>query len=861
MTDTNQKEVAQSPWRNLWHRYGVHIAVVIFFTILSLAYFSPATFEGRELFQQDVAGASGTAQDVRNHEAETGERSYWTNSLFGGMPMYQISPSYPSTELLQKAQNIGTMRSPFDLMGTYAWLLFAMMVGFYIFMQSLRQKVIPSVIGALLWTFSSYFLILIIAGHIWKLTALCFIPPTIAGMIWCYRGEYLKGGFVAALFTALQVLANHVQMSYYFLFVMGAFFVAFLVEAIKQKQLKRFGLASLTLVGAGLLGVAINLTNLYHTYQYSKETMRGGSELTLRQVDGSNRAEHENKNGLDKAYITQWSYGKGETWSLLIPNIKGGASGYLGNSEQVEQIINQEVRQPDLRQYVASQNQYWGDQPFTAGPVYVGAFVMALFILGCVRVKGPIKWVLLTTTILSILLSWGHNLMWLSDLFIDYFPMYNKFRTVSSILVIAEFSIPALAIMGLVELMRHPQETVRDKWAMGLSLGLTAGAALLFALMPSMFFDFLSQNEQNAFAEAMVQNPQVYGELIDGLVAVRTSIFRSDAWRSFAVIVLSIIPIALYVYRKLPALPTLILVGLISLVDLWTVDKRYLNDEHFISSHEVHKQAAPKTEADEQILMDKSQGYRVLNLSVNTFNDATTSRWHHSIGGYHPAKLQRYQDLIDYQLVKRNPNVLAMLNTKYVIIPEEKAGVIAFPNPTTYGPAWIVNEILWVDDANAEMRALDSTDLRHIAVIDKRFASTALRSLSAHNDSTARISLKGHTPNRLVYETESKVASLAVLSEIYYPHGWEATVDGKPVEIARANYVLRAIPLPAGKHTLELRFAPHSIRNTERIATVALFLLIALALALIIKPFVHRKRNDRFKAGLFSAKNSERLNE
>lgn len=839
MTETNQNQQSQNRCPRLWRRYGVPVAVILFFAALSLAYFTPATFQGRELFQQDVAGASGTAQDVRDHEKATGEHSYWTNSLFGGMPMYQISPSYPSTQALQKAQYVGTLRLPFDLLGSYAWLLFAMLGGFYLFMRSLRQKILPSIIGAVMWTFSSYFLILIVAGHIWKLTALCFIPPTIAGMVWCYRGEYLKGGFVTALFVALQILANHVQMSYYFLFVMTALFVAFLVEAIQQKQLKRFGIASLTLLFAGIVGVAINLTNLYHTYQYSQETMRGGSELTLKQQEGGNSASHENKSGLDKDYITRWSYGKGETWSLLVPNVKGGGSGYMGASEKTAEIIIDKVSHPEIRSYVASSNHYWGDQPFTAGPVYVGAFVLTLFIFGCIRVKGPIKWALLAATILSVLLSWGHNLMWLTDLFIDYFPMYNKFRTVSSILVIAEFTIPALAILGLSELLRHPEEALKDKWAIGLSLGLTAGAALLFALSPSLFFDFLSVQEQNHFTQVMAKNPQVYGQVIDSLTSVRMAIFQADAWRSSLIIVLSVIPIVLYLYRKLSAIPTLLLVGAITLIDLWVVDKRYLNDVHFISSQMVKAQAAPKSIADELILADKTPGFRVLNLSVDTFNDATTSRWHHSVGGYHAAKLQRYQDLIDHQLSKRNPRVLAMLNTRYLLIPDEKGQPQVIPNAATYGPAWFVSEIKWVEDANAEMKALDTLDLRNIAVIDKRFDSQTLRSIPKLTDSTARIDIESHTPNKLVYRTESKEPALAVLSEIYYPHGWKATIDGQRVDIVRANYVLRAIAIPAGEHRLELSFEPDSIHRTERIAYVMFYLLVAAAIALVLKQFVH----------------------
>lgn len=824
---------AKLSWRKIWP----YAAVVLLFVTISLAYFYPASFDGRVLFQGDVAGASGTAQDVRDWQEQSGEHSYWTNSLFGGMPMYQIAPSYPSTGTLQTIQDVLTLRKPVYLLGTYAWMLFALMGGFFLFLRSLRVRILPSVIGSVAWAFSSYFLILIMAGHIWKLTALCFIPPTLAGMVWVYNGKRLAGGVVMAFFTALQVLANHVQMSYYFLFVMFFLVLAFLAEAVRTKRVRSFLLSTGVVIIAGLVGVAVNSTNLFHTYQYGKETMRGGSELTLKQSGNVvDQASHENKNGLDKAYITQWSYGIGETWTLLVPNVKGGASGYLGYNEKAMNEVN-----PAYAQTIGQMNQYWGDQPFTAGPVYVGAFVLFLFILSCFIVKGPVKWALLAATVLSILLSWGHNLMWLTSFFIDHFPLYDKFRTVSSILVIAEFTIPALAVLALVEIVRVGAPILNRERAGWITAAvLTLGASLLFALVPSVF-SLLSGEEEMMFREA-AGHPEA-GAIKTALTDVRADIMAADAWRSFGILLACGALLLLFLKKKLQATPMLIGVAVITLLDLWTVDKRYLNDEHFIDPTLVSQRAAPLTEADKQILADKTPGFRVLNLTVDTYNDATTSRWHRSIGGYHAAKLQRYQDLIEHQLSKGNREVVNMLNTKYIIVPGENQQPVPMLNPDAYGPAWPVSSIKWVKNADEEMTALDTGSLsRSIAVVDERFASDNLRKLPALTDSTASIRLTEYTPNKQVYETSGAQAMLGVFSEIYYPHGWTATIDGQPASIIRANYVLRALELPAGQHRVEFRFDPRSLHITEAIAKTALVLLLLGIVASVLYPFVLRKK-------------------
>ncbi|SJZ91525.1 membrane protein YfhO [Porphyromonas circumdentaria] len=824
-TDTMNSNALLQRLKVLWP-YAV---IIVLFGIIATTYFMPATWEGRVLFQQDVAGASGNGQDVRDYEAATGEHSYWTNSLFGGMPMYQISPSYPSTEALSKAEKVYTLRWPLRLMGESPWLLFAMMIGFFLLLKSLQVRNIPATIGALMWTFSSYFIILIAAGHIWKLTALAFIPPTLAGLIWIYRKRWLQGAFVLAFFTALQLLANHVQMTYYFLFVMGAMVIGWFIEAIRTHHISDFLRSTGVALIAGLIGIAINSSNLYHTYRYAQETMRGGSELTLDAEDASlaQRAEKA-QSGLDKEYITQWSYGVGETWSLLVPNIRGGASVPLGaNPKQIEDVA------PMYQQTIAGIPSYWGEQPFTSGPVYVGAFVCVLFLLGCFLVRGPIKWVMIAMTLLSILLSWGKNFMPLTNLFIDYFPLYNNFRAVSSILVIAELTIPLLAILGLVEVMKQPSILKEKKWATITAVGIPTVVLLLFIAVPDLFFSFLSSMEQEQLGQLILSNPEYIG-LRDALVGVRRSMLRSDALHALIVILLSSGIVWLYTKGKVKQVPVLILLGVITLVDLWLVDKRYLYDAMYQRPAQVAAMAAPQTEADRTILQDKTLGYRVWNMSVNSFNDATTSRWHRSVGGYHAAKLQRYQDLITHQLLKGNEEVVNMLNTRYIIQPDPETGMPkAFFNDRAYGPAWFAQSIKVVSDANSEMKALNTEDLRTTAIVDARFVDDNLKRLAPLSDSTANVTLIKHTPNEVEYLTSVGQDALLVCSEIYYPEGWIATVNGKEVPIIRVNYTLRGVIVPAGTHSLRLTFAPTSIATTERIAFGALILLLLLLLGAI----------------------------
>jgi len=831
---------------NILKRVWRDVAAVVLFAAISFAYFIMPTIQGKILYRNDSSAGKGLAREYTEYHERTGNDTRWTNSVFGGMPTYQMAPSYDSTDILS-----GVMSAYHLWLPENVWLLFVYLLGFYILLRAFDFRQHLAVLGSVIWAFSSYFLIIIAAGHIWKVYALAYLPPMIAGIVLAYRGKYLWGFILTALFTAFEIKANHVQMTYYYLFVVLFMVVAFLIDAIKSKVLARFLKATAVVAAAAMIGVAINASNLYHTWEYQKESMRGKSELVKK-----NTANQTNS-GLERDYITQWSYGIGETWTLLIPNAKGGASVPMVYNDIVQKKGN-----PMYMDIYRQLGQYWGEQPGTSGPVYVGAFVLMLFILSLFIVKGPMKWALLAATVLSVLLSWGKNFMPMTDFFIDYVPMYAKFRTVASILVIAEFTIPLLAMLGLKRIVEEPQLLGRKIKYLYISVALTAGVAALFAVAPGMFFDFVSSAELNALSQLPAEEQQ---SILTEVTGVRQAIFSADCWRSVGIILVGTLLLLLFKAGKLRARYMVGALAVLCLVDMWMVDKRYLNDSMFVPKSNREEPIAI-TSTDEAILQDKSLDYRVLNFASNTFNENETSYYHKSIGGYHPAKLRRYQEMVERYISREMQQtmsaiaeaggdmsqvdgeklcpVLNMLNTRYFILPLQGGQTIPLQNPYAFGNAWMVEKVSFADNANEEIDAVGKIDLRHEAVADKKFKQQlTLTPQQATPDSTTVITLTKYEPNQLTYDVKSKAGGVVVFSEIYYP-GWTATVDDQPVELARVDYILRALTIKGGSHKVVLSFFPKSVDTTETIAYAASALLL---LAIVAAAVAAWRRNKKEK--------------
>ena len=822
-----------------WKKCLPDVVAVVLFAVISFVYFMPADIDGRILYRHDSAAGRGAGQEMLQYQKQTGEQTRWTNALFSGMPTYQLAPSYNSTAVLNKAETAYHLWLPENV-----WYVFVYLLGFYILLRAFNFRDYMAALGAVIWAFSSYFFIIIAAGHLWKVMALAYLPPMIGGLVLAYRGKYLWGFLVTAIFSAFEVNANHIQMTYYYLFIILFMIIAWLVDALRKHEMARFCKATLTAVAAALVGICINISNLYHTYQYSQESMRGKSELVKK------NSANQTGSGLDRDYITQWSYGIDETMTLLVPNAKGGASVPLSQSPTAMAKADPQIEQ-QIPQLYNGLTQYFGTQPGTSGPVYVGAFVLFLFILGLFLVKGPMKWALLTATVLSVLLSWGHNFMGFTNLFLDYVPMYAKFRTVASILVIAEFTIPLLAMMMLKKINDEPEILTdkRNRKFLIASLVLTAGVAAMVAIAPSLMGPFVTEQEHQMLSGIQGMPPELLSAIFNNLTAMREAMVSADAWRSAGIIIIGAAILLLYSKKRLSSRFMVGAVALLCLIDMWQVNKRYLYDDMFVekSVREVPQQMSA---TDQIILRDKALDYRVLNLASNTFNENETSFYHKSIGGYHPAKLRRYQEMIDAyiepemqhmmpaiaqaagDMTKVNGDsvfpVLNMLNTKYFIVGLQNGQTVPVQNPYANGNAWFVDKISYVDNANEEIDAVGKLNLKHEAVADKKFEAQLGK--ATPETSTDLITLKAYEPNHLVYNVTSKNGGIIVFSEVYYP-GWTATVDGQQAELGRANYILRALNVKPGKHEVVLDFHPASLRKTEGIA-YASYGVLALILAL-----------------------------
>ncbi len=852
--DTKKESLTQviKNWLVKPQVWGSLIAIAVM-VIISLAFFYPDSIEGNQLRQHDMQQGLANGQEAKAFTEATGEDTRWTNSLFSGMPTFQIAPSYPSSGLYSWINVLYGCGLP-----SPSNLLFMMMIGFFILMLVMRVRWYYGLIGAVAWAFSTYFIIIIGAGHIWKFLTLTYVPPTIAGIILAYRRRYIAGGALCALFATLQISSNHVQMTYYFAFVIIGIMIAYLCKAIKDKTVGQWSKATVAVIAGGILAVAANIPSLYNTYEYSKETIRGGhSELSDADAGSTGK-------GLDRNYITQYSYGRGETLTLLIPNIKGGASARPEKGQMVPLSLTSVdgaddiIADKGLNQYESQYinyyvSQYFGEPESTNGPVYVGCIIVALFVLGCIIVKGPLKWALLLLTILSILLAWGRNFMSLTDLFIDIVPMYNKFRTPESILVIAEFCMPFLAILALQKLLTADADARRAMIRpFIISFGAVALLCLIGWLMPSFYGSGISEGDRQlsamitdgmkgqGYPDDVLSMLSIYNPKIASTVTeIRMSMVSSDALRSLIFIVLAAIPLTMILLGKKTLRPAVAggIVGLLIVADLYSVNKRYLSHDSFVESETIDTAAQfPLSDADRYILQDTTSNYRVMALG-SQFYAAAPSYHHKMIGGYHAAKLTRYQDMIERHLAplaagkgdQSDLNVVNMLNGRYILDPSGKV----IPNPAALGNAWIVDSIFYVNNADAEMNALDYIDPATVAVADVKFRDILGETLpKAQGDTVFETT---YAPNRLTYHASTVNGGIMVMSEVYFPWGWHATIDGNAIEIGRVDYLLRALRLPAGDHTIELTFDPESLRTTNTIAVTAVIIIyIALIAAVVI---------------------------
>ncbi len=811
----------------------INLGIILLFIILAYAYMFPL-LEGKALRMDDIEHYRGMSKELVDYREETGKEAIWTNSMFGGMPGYLISVNYPG--------NVGRyltvfMRKNFST----ASVIMLYLLGFYILLSSLKINRWLRVAGAMAFAFSSYFLIIIGAGHITKANAIAWLAPTIAGVLLAFRGKPVGGALLFAAAFSLELLSGHLQITYYGFLIIAILGVVELIFALREKKLPAFFKALLFLLAGAVLAVGMNFSRLYTTWEYSKDTIRGASELTS---DSENRTS-----GLDKDYVVQWSYGIDETLTLLIPNYKGGGSQiHPGTSSESFKALQQHgVQNP--RQTIQAVSMYHGDQPGTSGPVYVGAIVVFLFILGMFVVKGRIKWWLVSATVVSIVLSWGGNIMWLTSFLLDYLPFYNKFRAPSMTLVIAEFTMPLLGIIALNDILAGKVD--KSTWLSGFKWAfiITGGLSLLFAVIPGISGDFSNAYDAMRFPDW----------LIDSVLADRKNMLRTDAFRSFLFIAIAAAALYLWQIKKLKTTPLIALLAVLILADLWTVDKRYLNNNHFVSKKQTEN-PFPVTPADQAIFADNTLYYRVLPLQ-NPFQDARTSYHHKNVGGYHAAKLRRYQELIEHHLQPEMQQmvtglqassslnsmdsifaelpVINMLNTKYIILDLNNAPL---QNPHPLGNAWFVSDFKMVGTADDEIEAMKNFNPTETAIVNQQFISQ-VQGLTLAKDEDGKIELTSYQPNSLTYDFSASTKQFTVFSDIYYDKGWNAYIDGEPVPHFRVNYVLRALIIPEGKHTIEFRFEPKSYYAGNKVSLASSLLLVLAALGYGFS--IRRKRNIR----------------
>lgn len=803
------------------------------FVLLTFVYASPL-LQGKRLAQHDSVQAKAAAQEVQDYRAKTGKQALWTNSIFGGMPAYLIASDYPNSLSTHLGRLfLGISPEPANLILLY-------LIGFYILMMVLGVEVWLAFLGSVAFAFCSYNFISIEAGHVSKVIAIAYAPAIIAGVILCYRGRYLAGAALTALFLGLQIYGSHPQITYYTFLALGFYGIFELVWAIRANRLKQFVLASAVLVGAGLVAAGSHASRLWTTYEYSRETTRGKSELTL-SADTTQTAASKPTEGLGKDYAFQWSYGIGETFTFLIPNFYGGSTyGSLGASSNTFKTLTEVGASPaEARQFTAQMPLYWGDQPMTGGPAYAGAIVCFLFVLGMFVVRHPIKWWALVVAVFFTVLAWGSNFAAFNYFMFDYFPLYNKFRAVTMLLNLVQVFMVMVGILGLQEIVSGNWKFDALKQPLLRSVAITGGLCLLFVLAGSLFFNFSGQSDERFFGQ--LGNADIANRLIASIRDDRASLLRTDAFRSLVFILLAAALVWFYAKKKIK--PVVLYAGLTALVviDMFAVDKRYFNNEDFKKPSESALSFAP-TPVDEQILQDKDPNYRV--FYVPSWYEASPAYFHKLVGGYHGARMSRYEELFNFQISRNNMAVLNMLNARYFIIPSKEGGELTVQrNPGAMGNAWFVDSYRVVANANEEMKALDNFDPQQVAFVDRRFEDQ-LKGFQPQPDSTAQIRLTAYAPDQLTYESNAQTEQLAVFSENYYNGNtdWQAYIDGKPAPHLRANYVLRAMRVPAGKHTIEFKFEPKSYYQGETLALICSILLAGLLVAAVFMEFRNRQK-------------------
>lgn len=803
---------------------STHLIIIAIFIALVFFYFSPI-FGGKTLVQSDVVQAMGSQQELFDYKAKDGHAPNWTNSMFGGMPTYQIWYEHANNITSYINRGISTVfPAPTDIVLLY-------LLGGYFLFSVLRIKPWLAAVGAVALAFTSYNFIYIEAGHLNKAYAIAYLPPIIGAVLLCYRGSRLWGPVLLTLFLALEIRSNHIQMTYY-LFIALLVLVGFeLYYAIRSKQWKPFLQASALQIGAVLVAVLVNASVLFPTYEYSQLTIRGKANIQKVDDNGGKGA------GLDKQYAYDWSQGVGENITFLIPNAYGGRTGGVldGKSEVAKTMTGLGVPEMQATQFASQLPTYWGEKMFTSGPWYFGAAVIFLFILGLVIVRDKIKWWILTATILTIFLAFGRHFPLVSDLFFDYFPMYNKFRAVESILVIPAILIPILAILGVNELFTNADRIANlDKKVLYTFIGV-GGFCLLIAFMPSLFLDFRNSQHQQLVSslEQAFGDKHAAGQVASALVKDRASLATADAYRSFFIVLITFGLVWFYIKRKL-SMPLFVgILGVVILADLWSVDKRYLNNDSFVDERTSNTRI-PEREVDQLVRLDKDLSYRVLDLTTNPFSDARASYYHKNLGGYHAAKLMRFQEVLEHQFNGAlNEDVLDMFNVRYLITknPENNAEQIK-RRSTAAGNAWFVDRVTFVNSNAQEMQAISSFDPQKEAFVHEEFKNM-LNTGRLGKSENAEIKLVSYHPDTLKYEYTSPTDAFAVFSEVFYEKGWKAYIDGDEVPIVRADYILRALQVPGGNHTVEFIFAPKTMQISNIVSLIASVLLV-LGLAFAI---------------------------